>query len=121
MTLKELIRDHHTDNIELIVWNDKCNHVTCNPYGLPHFDYYTAYGELRDGIMLTLTEDKIIIEDGSYIDLNQEVDYSSIDYYTLNQEEYLNWDDCPDMTLEDEPEQTLLIAVDPDCVRAINE
>lgn len=26
MTLKELIRDHRTDNIELIVWNDKRNH-----------------------------------------------------------------------------------------------
>lgn len=121
MTLKELIKDHRTDNIKLIVWNNKHNHVICNPFGLPHFDYYTGYGELTTGIMLTLTEDRIIVEGGLYIDLNQEIDYSSINYYTLNQEEYLDWDDCADMPLEEVPEQTLVIAIDPDCVRAINE
>lgn len=121
MTLKELIREHRTYDIELIVWNDKRNHVICNPFGLPHFDYYTGYGELTYGGLLTLTEDKILIDGGLYIDINQEIDYKSIDYYTLNQEEYLDWADCTDMPLEEVPEQALVIAVDPDCVRAINE
>lgn len=36
MTLKKLIRERRTYDIELIVWNDKRNHVICNPFGLPH-------------------------------------------------------------------------------------
>lgn len=118
MTIKELINEHKCDNIELIVWKWANNHKRTN-IGLPHFDYYNHYGIIDDSPILTLKDDEIRIEDGGRIDLNQEVDYHKVDYYEIDQQRYFEWDDCPGINLEDEPESTVLITIDPDCIEYI--
>lgn len=118
MTIKELMEcytknDNYT-NIELIVWDSAENHKN-NYLGYPHEEYSNNFGSTEFN-SLKLTDDKLQTDGAAYVDINKEIDDRKIDFYTLNQEEYFEWDNCPGINLEDEPENTLIIAIDHDCI-----
>lgn len=116
MTIKEIIEENKTENIEVYVWNSYGKHVYANPDSYPHYDYYHCAGALVSG-SLEIEEDRISFFDGSYLDIDTEI--SVLDYFVLNQQEYYDYDQGinKDWDVEDEPLSTLIITVEEDCIK----
>ena len=116
MTIKEIIEQNKTENIEIYVWKFYGKHIYGNPNGYPHYDYYDCAGASEFN-SLEIKENKLIFDDGSYLDMNTEI--SELDYFVLNQQEYADYDQGfdKDWGVEDEPLSTLIITVEKDCIK----
>ncbi len=118
MSIRELIEQNPVENLEFIVWKSYGYHIYANPSSYPHFDYYDFLGstELNS---LRIKDDKVLFDDGSYINIDEEIPINEIDYWFMNQKDYAEYDEPfnSDIAVEYEPLSTLLIAVDPNVVK----
>ena len=118
MSIRELIEQNPVENLEFIVWKDYGHHICANPSSYPHFDYYKYLGstELNS---LCIKDNKVLFDDSSYIDIDEEIPSNEIDYWVMNQEDYAEYDEPfnSDLAVEYEPLSTILIAVDPNVVK----
>lgn len=118
MSIRELIEQNPAENLEFIVWKSYGYHIYANPSSYPHFDYYDFFGstELNS---LCIKDNKVLFDDSSYINIDEEIPINEIDYWFMNQKDYAEYDEPynSDNAVEYEPLSTLLIAVDPNIVK----